>query len=69
MVFSRSWGSERPLVSAHVVLTKMMGIRKAKEIRERITRHMDLWERSINVGLVGDTEADGSAREGRDASG
>ena len=37
-VLNRSWNSERPLVFAHVVLTKMLGIRRAQEIRARITR-------------------------------
>ena len=41
-VISRSWNSERPLVFAHVVLTKTLGVRLAREIRARITRRMDL---------------------------
>ena len=64
-----SWKYERPLVFAHVVLTKMLGVRRAREIWERITRRMDLWERGINAGLVGDAEAEGASREGRSASG
>ena len=42
-VLSRSWNSERPLVFAHVVLTKTLGVRRAQEIRSSITRRMDLW--------------------------
>ena len=61
-VLNRSWNSERPLVFAHVVLTKTLGIRRAREIRARITRRMDLWERGQHVGLVGDAEAEGAAR-------
>ena len=64
-VISRSWNSERPLVSAHVVLTKTLGVRQAREIRARITRRMDLWERGQHAGLVGDAEPEGAAREGR----
>ena len=30
---------------------------------------MDLWERGLHAGLVGDAEAEGAAREGRAASG
>ena len=30
---------------------------------------MDLWERGLHAGLVGDAEAEGSAREGRAARG
>ena len=41
-VLGRSWNSERPLVFAHVVLTKTLGVRRARDIRARITRRMDL---------------------------
>ena len=68
-VLGRSWKSERPLVFVHVVLTKMLGIRRAKKIRARITRVMNLWERGIHAGLVGDAEEEGADREGRAASG
>ena len=64
-VISRSWNSERPLVFAHVVLTKTLGVRRAQEIRARITRRMDLWERGQHTGLVGYADAEGAAREGR----
>ena len=30
---------------------------------------MDLWERGIHAGLVGDAEGEGDAREGRDTKG
>ena len=30
---------------------------------------MDLWERGLHAGLVGDADAEGAAREGRAASG
>ena len=30
---------------------------------------MDLWERGLHAGLVGDTKAEGAAREGRAAIG
>ena len=49
------------------MLTKTLGIRRAREIRARITRRMDLWERRQHAGLVGDSEAEGAAREGRAA--
>ena len=58
-----------PLVFSHVVLTKTLGVRRAKEIRARITRRMDLWERVIHAGLVWDAEAEGSTSELRAASG
>ena len=66
-VISRSWNSERPLVFAHVVLTKTLGVRWAREIQAMITRRMYLWERGQHSGLVGDAEAEGDACEGRAA--
>ena len=68
-LISRSWNSERPLVFAHVVLTKMLGVRRAREIRAQITRRMDLFERVLHTGLVGNAEAEGAAQEGIAASG
>ena len=44
-VISQSWKSERLLVFAHVVITKTLGVRRTREIRARITRRIDLWER------------------------
>ena len=69
VVLGRSWNSERPLVFAHVVLTKTLGIRRAQEIRARITRWMDLWERGLHAGMVGYSEAKGADKEDRAASG
>ena len=66
-VLNRICNSERPLVFAHFVLTKTLGIRQAREIRARITRRMDRWEMGQHAGLVGDAEAEGAAREGRAA--
>ena len=68
-VLVRSWNSESPLVCAHVILTKTMGLLRAKEIRAQITMQMDLWDRDVHVGLEGDAEAEWAAREGRAASG
>ena len=68
-VLGISWNSERTLVFSHIILTKMLGVRRAKEIQARITRRMDLWERVLHARLVGDAEAEGDAREGRAASG
>ena len=60
---------QETLVFAHVVLTKTLGIRRAQDIRDRIMRQMELWERGLHAGLVGDSKEDGAAREGRAASG
>ena len=64
-----SWSSERPLGFAHVILTNTLGVRRAREIQAQITQCMDLWERGLHTGLVGDAEAEGAAREGMVASG
>ena len=68
-VINRSWNSKRSLIFAHVVLIKTLGIRRSQEIWERITRRMDLWDRGIHASLVGDSEVEGAASEGRAASG
>ena len=50
------------LVFDHVILTKTLGLFRAKEIRARITRRMNLWERGLHAGLVGDAGVEGAAR-------
>jgi hypothetical protein len=55
---SRSWNSERPLVFVSVILQKTPGVRRAKDIRRRLTNRMDLWERGFYATLVDDTEAE-----------
>ena len=61
-VLSRSWNTDIPLVFSHVVLTKTLGVRRAKDIRARITRRMYLWKKGLHAGLVGDAEAEGDMR-------
>ena len=68
-VLGRTWNSKRPLVFAHVVLTKTLVVCRAREIRDQITRMVELWERGLHTDLVGDAESEGSEREGRAASG
>ena len=41
-VIGRTWNSERPLVFDHVFLTKTLDVRRAREIRARITMWMEL---------------------------
>ena len=53
----------------HIFLTKTLGVHRAKEIRARITRQIDLWERGLHAGLVRDSEAEGAARKGRSSRG
>ena len=66
-IISLSWNSERPLVFAHVVLTKTLGVHRSWEIWARITKRMELGERGQHAGLVGDADAERAAREGRAA--
>ena len=44
-VLTRSWNSKRPLLFAHVILTKTLGIHQAQEIMEtsRITTMGCTW--------------------------
>ena len=63
-MLNRKWNSERPLFFAHAVLTKTLGARKAREIRARINRRLDLWERVIHIGMVGDELAKGESSRG-----
>ena len=45
-------------------MTRTLSSCKSKEIRSRIDRQLDLWERGIHAGMVGDALAEGRAREG-----
>ena len=58
-VLQRNRNSERPLVFAHIILTKMLGIRRARDIRAHITRRIDLWDRGIHAGLARDVRRRG----------
>ena len=60
-MINRKWNSERPLVLAHVILTKTLGACKARQIWVRIDRQLELWERGIHAGLVGGALAEGIA--------
>ena len=68
-VLGRSWNYEIPLVFDHIVLTKTLGVIRSSEIRAGISRRMELWEKGLHTGLVGDAEAEGNVREARYACG
>ena len=55
-VRDRQWNSERPLIFATVVLQKTPGVRRAKDIRLRMTKRMDRWDQGCHTALVDDTE-------------
>ena len=61
-MINQKWNTERPIIFAHVVLTNILGAYKAREIRARIERRLDLWEGGIHAGLVGDALAEGRAQ-------
>ena len=63
-MINQRWNSDRLLVFIHVVLTKTLCTRKARNIRARIDRRLDLWKRGIHAGLVGDALAEGRAQDG-----
>ena len=54
-VINRKWNSEMSFVFSQLFLTRILSTHKAREIRARIDLQMDLWERGIHAGLVGDT--------------
>jgi hypothetical protein len=58
----RSWNSERPLIFATVILQTKIGVRRAKDIRARLTTRMDLWDQGFHAALVDDTEAEATGR-------
>ena len=64
-MLDQKWDSKISLVFTNVVLTKTLGQRNAREIRARIDRRLDLWERIIHAGLVGDALAEGRDQDSR----
>ena len=46
-----------------------MGIRRDRAVGTRITRRIDLYERGLHTGLVGDAGVDSATREVRVAIG
>ena len=62
--FQRIANSERPIVFVSVILQKTHGVRCAKDIRQRLTQRMDLWEAGAYEALVNDTELEANARLG-----
>ena len=64
-MINHKWNFERPLVFAHVVLTRTLGACKARDIQARIDCRLDLWERGVYAVLVGSVLAECRDREGR----
>ena len=62
-VLDRKWNSKISLVFFHVVLTNNLRPHKAREFLARIDHQLDLWERVIHTGLVGDALAEVTARK------
>ena len=59
---NRIWNFERPIVFVNVILIKMFGICRSREIRERVSSRIYLWGRGLHAGLVGDAEVEEAAR-------
>ena len=57
-VRERLWNSERPLVYVATILQTTPGVRRAKDIRSRLTQRMDLWDQGNYKALVDDTEGE-----------
>ena len=55
---------QETLFFAQFILKKTLGIFLARDVRAHITIWMDLLERVIHAGLVGDVETNGESREG-----
>ena len=51
-VIDWKWNYERPIVFAHVVLTRNLSTCKASYILAKIDRLLDLWGGGIHAGLV-----------------
>ena len=60
-VINRICYSDIPLLFANVVLTKALGVRRNREIRSIISRRIDLWNRGLHTGLVGDVAVERAA--------
>ena len=56
-MMDRKWNSERMLVFTAVILQQQADIRRSKDIRELVSKRLDLWERGYKVALVDDLEA------------
>ena len=63
-MLNRKWNSDRPLIFSHVVLTKTLGARKARDIRAKIDCRLYLWNRGIHTSLVEYELSEGRSREG-----
>ena len=51
-VLDRVWHSIRHLVFVNLVINKTLGICRTRDIRARVTKKGDLWERGLVVVLV-----------------
>ena len=61
-VRDRKWNSERPLVYAKAILQTTPGVKRAKDIRARLEKRMDLWDEHKFRTLVNDVEEEVKGR-------
>ena len=59
----RRWNSERPLVFANMILQTTPEVRRAKDIRHRLTERMDLWDKGMFSSLLDDVESEVGKRQ------
>ena len=67
-VRERSWNSERPIIFAACILRKKHSTARARDIRKRVSRQMDLWEEGMYSALVNET-AEEASRGGKNGMG
>jgi hypothetical protein len=63
-VQARTWNSERPLVFVAAVFQTTPGVKRARDIRKRLTHRMDLWYEGKFIALIDDTETEVQSRHG-----
>ena len=51
-VFDRIWNSKKTIFFTPVFLINLLGVLRAKEKKQKITRRMDLWERGLHKSMV-----------------
>ena len=56
--------SEKALYFALIILRRTPNVKKAKDIKTRLEKRMDLWEQGKCACLVNDTVAEGAAAPG-----
>ena len=59
-----TWNYKIPVVFDNIILTKILSVCQVIDIQYMLSQIMDLWERGIHAGLMGDMGTEGVAHEG-----